>query len=254
MRALLTCVLLTFSLTSLADTYEELYETAGWTEQRANFADALTAAQQRYKDTLPPAVFQALVTNSNRRFASDAIDQRAQQALRTHLPEPQPALEFFQSTLGRKIVSAEVLAARREQLARHANGLPQIEAGSNRQLLIRHLAQALPASEAGAEVSLALAGVAADSLSQMIPGLLGGSQAQSLLGSQRQRMMEQIEANLDNTLLYVYRELSDAELEEYLQFARSQAGQAYYQAALQALRAGLAVGMSGTDLEPQQGT
>ncbi|HAG19242.1 MAG TPA: hypothetical protein DCK80_09205, partial [Pseudomonas sp.] len=173
MRALLTCVLLTFSLASFADTYEELYETAGWTEQRANFADALTAAQQRYKDTLPPAVFQALVTNSNRRFASHAIDQRAQRALREHLADPQPALEFFQSPLGRKIVSAEVLAARREQLARHTDGLPRVTAESNRQLLIRHLAQAIPASEAGAEVSLALAGVAADSLSQMIPGLLG---------------------------------------------------------------------------------
>ena len=171
MRALLTCVLLTFSLASFADTYEELYETAGWTEQRANFADALTAAQQRYKDTLPPAVFQALVTNSNRRFASHAIDQRAQRALREHLADPQPALEFFQSPLGRKIVSAEVLAARREQLARHTDGLPRVTAESNRQLLIRHLAQAIPASEAGAEVSLALAGVAADSLSS--PPLAG---------------------------------------------------------------------------------
>ena len=202
---------------------------------------------------MPPAVFQTLVTNSNRRFASHAIDQRAQQALREHLAEPQPALEFFQSTLGRKIVSAEVLAARREQLAQHASGLPRMEAGSNRQLLIRHLAQALPASEAGAEISLALAGVAADSLSQMIPGLLGGNQAQSLLSSQRQRMIEQIEGDLDNTLLYVYRDLSDAELEQYLEFARSDDGKAYYQAALQALRAGLAVGMSGTELEPQQG-
>ncbi len=252
MRALLTCVLLTLSFSTFADTYQELYETAGWTEQRANFGDALTAAQQRYKDTLPPAVFQALVTNSNRRFAAHAIDQRAQQALRDNLAEPQPALEFFQSTLGRKIVSAEVLAARREQLAKHTAGLPRVEAGSNRQLLIRHLAQALPASEAGAEVSLALAGVAADSLSQMIPGLLGGNQAQSLLSSQRQRMIEQIDADLDNTLLYVYRDLSDAELEEYVTFAQSDEGKAYYQAALQALRAGLAVGMSGAELEPQQ--
>ena len=249
MRALLTCVLLTLSFSSFADTYQELYETAGWTEQRANFGDALTAAQQRYKDTLPPAVFQALVTNSNRRFAAHAIDQRAQQALRGNLAEPQPALEFFQSTLGRKIVSAEVLAARREQLAKHAAGLPRVQAGSNRQLLIRHLAQALPASEAGAEVSLALAGVAADSLSQMIPGLLGGNQAQSLLSSQRQRMIEQIEADLDNTLLYVYRDLSDAELEEFVQFAQSEAGQRYYSAALQALRAGLAVGLSGNETQ-----
>ena len=106
-----------------------------------------------------------------------------------------------------------MLAARREQLARHTDGLPRVTAESNRQLLIRHLAQAIPASEAGAEVSLALAGVAADSLSQMIPGLLGGNQAQNLLSSQRQRMIQQIEADLDNTLLYVYRELSDAELE-----------------------------------------
>ena len=103
------------------------------------------------------------------------------------------------------------------------------------------------------EVSLALAGVAADSLSQMIPGLLGGNQAQNLLSSQRQRMIQQIEADLDNTLLYVYRELSDAELEEYVQFAQSEDGKAYYQAALKSLRAGLAVGMSGAELEPQQG-
>ena len=35
-------------------------------------------------------------------------------------------------------------------------------------------------------------------------------------------------------------------------FAQSDEGKAYYQAALQALRAGLAVGMSGAELEPQQ--
>ena len=105
----------------------------------------------------------------------------------------------------------------------------------------------LPASEAGAEVSLALAGVAADSLSQMLPGILASGQAQSLLNSQRDRLREQIEGDLDNTLLYIYRELSDAELEQYLDFARSAAGQAYYQAALQAVREGLAVGRELTE-------
>jgi hypothetical protein len=251
MRVLIACVLLAFSLSSQADSYDELYEAAGWTDQRANFSDALTAAQQRYKNSLPPAVYQALVTNSNRRFAVDAIDQRAMQALRQNLPDPQPALAFFQSTLGHKVVAAETLAGRREQLARYENGLPRMEAGSNRQLLIRHLAQALPAAEAGAEVSLALAGVAADSLSQMIPGLLGGDQARGLLDSQRERLQQQVESDLDNTLLYIYRELSDAELDGFVEFAQSEAGQGYYRAALQALRAGLAVGVSGTDIQAQ---
>ena len=247
MRALLTCVALVFSLFTLpavADEHAQLYQLTGWPEQRAHFSDALQAAQQRYRNSLPPAVYQALVDNSNQRFAPQAMDQRAQQQLRASLLDPRPALQFFQSPLGRKITAAELLATRRDQLAQHANGLPRVPADATRRLLIRHLAQALPATEAGAEVSLALAGVAADSLSQMIPGLLGGGQAQDLLDSQRQRLMQQMEGDLDNTLLHVYRELSDPELEEFAQFAESAEGKAYYQAALAAIRAGLAVGQS----------
>jgi len=250
MRALCVVLLLIFSLPSLADAHVQLYQAAGWPQQRAHFNDALSAAQQRYRSSLPPAVYQALVTNSNQRFDPQAMDQRAQQSLLQSLADPLPALRFFESPLGRKIVAAELLATHREQLARYADGLPRTEADATRRLLIRHLAQALPAKEAGAEVSLALAGVAADSLSQMIPGLLGGDSAQSLLNSQRQRLIEQIGADLDNTLLHVYRELSDPELEEFVTFAQSAAGQAYYQAALAALRAGLAVGQNTADLAP----
>ncbi|WP_271410174.1 hypothetical protein [Pseudomonas sp. Q1-7] len=252
MRLLFAVTLLLFGLPALADDHASLYQAAGWPEQRAHFNDALAAAQQRYQKTLPPAVYQALVDNSNRRFQPQAIDQRAQAALRGQLNDPRPALTFFQSPLGRKIIAAETLATRRDQLAQHANGLPRIEADATRRLLIRHLAQALPAREAGAEVSLALAGVAADSLSQMLPGLLGGGQAQGMLEGQRQRLMEQIGNDLDNTLLYVYRDLSDPELEEFVTFAQSAEGQAYYQAALAAVRAGLAVGQDASNLTPAQ--
>jgi len=102
-------------------------------------------------------------------------------------------------------------------------------------------------------VSLAIAGVAADSLSQMIPGLLGSDQAQGMLDGQRQRLMAQIGGELDNTLLYVYRDLSDPELEEFANFAESPDGQAYYQAALAAVRASLAVGQSTSSLNPRKG-
>ena len=53
--------------------------------------------------------------------------------------------------------------------------------------------------------------------------------------------MQQIGADLENTLLYVYRDLSDAELTQYVNFAESPSGRSYYQAALAALKAGLAV-------------
>lgn len=250
MRAFFALVLLFCSLPSQADEHSQLYEIAGWPQQRAHFNAALQAAQQRYRSSLPDAVYQALVTNSNQRFAPQAMDQRGEATFRAQLANPAPALAFFQSPLGRKIVKAEVDATRPEELAKHTNGIPRIQADNTRALLIRHLAQALPAKEAGAEVSLALAGVAADSLSQMIPGLMGGGQAQGMLESQRQRLMQQIGADVDNTLLYVYSGLSDPELDEFVMFAESPDGKAYYQAALAAMRAGLAVGQSAPVSNP----
>lgn len=250
MRALTLLLTLILSLPALADGYLQLYQAAGWPQQRMHFSDALQAAQERYRSTLPPAVFQALLNNSNQRFAASAVEQRSRDSLRDNLADPTAALQFFQSELGRKIVNAELLATRSDQLARYANGLPRSEASATRRLLIRHLAQAMPAAEAGAEVSLALAGVAADSLSQMLPGLLGGEGAMSLINSQRQRLIGQINSDIDNTLLHVYRELSDAELEQFVEFAQSETGQAYYLAALAALRDGLAVGRSSASLAP----
>jgi hypothetical protein len=250
MRAITLALTFLLSLPAWADDVLRLYQAAGWPQQRTHFSEALQSAQERYRSSLPPAVFQALVNNSNQRFNPSAVDQRVQQGLRDNLSNPTAALQFFESPLGRKIVSAELTATRRDQLARYANGLPRIEADATRRLQIRHLAQALPASQAGAEVSLALAGIAADSLSQMLPGLLGGDSTHMLLNSQRQRLVEQMNADLDNTLLFVYRDLSDAELEEFVSFVQSPDGQAYYQAALAALRSGLAVGQSAASLAP----
>ncbi|MDX5372379.1 MAG: hypothetical protein LPK18_08080 [Pseudomonadaceae bacterium] len=252
MRVLFASLVLLCSFAVAADEHARLYQNAGWPQQRAHFSEALSAAQQRYRDSLPPALYQALVDNSNRRFEPAAMEQRADAALRMQLADPLPAPRFFDSPLGRKIVAAETHATSREQLAAHAGGLPPIQADATRRLLIRHLAQALPASAAGAEVSLALASVAADSLSSMVPGLLAGAQTQLLVQSQRERLQQQIEADIDNILLHVYRELSDPELEEFAAFAQSPDGQAYYQAALAALRAALAAGESAESLQPAQ--
>lgn len=241
MRRFLLMALIALALPVQADSYQQLFQSAGWPQQRAHFLAALQAAQQRYQSSLPPALYQSLVENSNRRFAAEAIDQRVLGSLRQQLPDSQPALGFFGSDNGRRVVQAEVEASRPEQLARNAQGLPAIQVSASRQALIERLAKALPASEAGAEVSLALASLAADSLSQMLPGLLGNTQSQELLDTQRQRLQQQIDRDLVPSLRYIYRELSDAQLQAFVGFAESAAGQAYYRAAIQAVRAGLDV-------------
>jgi hypothetical protein len=240
MRALLFSFLLLISLPTLADEHLQLYQSAGWPQLRANFSEALAAAQQQYRDNLPPPLFQVLLDNSNRRFAPQAMEQRALLTLRQQLADPRPALTFFRSEVGGKSVAAMVHASRRDQLALFAQGLPRMDASAERRQLIQQLGQAIPAREAAAEVSLALAGVAADSLSQMLPGVMSSEQTRNMLDGQRQRLIVQIGKDLDNSLLYVYRDLNDAELQQYLDFARSPAGQDYYRAALAALRAALA--------------
>lgn len=239
MRFLLLLGVLMSSTSIFADQYQELYQKAGWPQQQIHFAGAVKQTQLRYQDTLPSAIYQALVNNSNHRFAAQAMHQRAQQALRQHLNSPTPALAFFESSIGQKVRAAEVAASSPEQLQRYAAGLPEINADATRRLLIRHLANAIPASQAGAEVTLALGSVAADSLSQMLPGLMGSGQANALLNTQRQRLITEISANIDNSLLHVYQSLSDAELEEFVTFAQSPEGQAYYKAALKTLEASL---------------
>lgn len=69
MRRLFVLLLMFCTSPARADSYDQLYKSAGWPEQRAHFNDALKAAQQRYSNNLPPAVYQALVNNSNQRFA-----------------------------------------------------------------------------------------------------------------------------------------------------------------------------------------
>ena len=171
MRRLLFSLLMFCVLPAWADGHDQLYKVAGWPEQRAHFNDALSAAQQRYQSSLPPAVFQALVNNSNQRFDPKAVDQRAESQLRKNLADPKPALNFFQSPLGK------------EDRGRRIAGDPPRSTGEKRQGLAEDAGQRQPpvdhrspgpgparSREAGAEVSLAIAGVAADSLSAMIPG------------------------------------------------------------------------------------
>lgn len=77
MRRLFLLLMMCCSLPAWADHLDDLFTVAGWPEQRAHFTDALNAAQERYRNNLPPAVYQALVNNSSQRFAAQAMDQRA---------------------------------------------------------------------------------------------------------------------------------------------------------------------------------
>lgn len=238
MRLLLPLILCLCSLLARADEHELLYQLAGWGGQRQHFSSAIDQARQKYRSSLPPALFQQLDATAQRRFEPQAMRQRMLDGLRQQLPDPLAAIRFFDGPTGRAVVAAELAASDPAEVSRQRGGVPLIEVSPARQALLERLARALPAREAGVEMGMAVSSLAAESLGGLLGGL--GADPAMLLEGQRQQLAARIEKDLPLTLRWVYRKLSDAQLAEFVAFAESDQGGLYYQAAIRALRQALA--------------
>jgi hypothetical protein len=185
MRRLFFSLLMFCVLPAWADGHDQLYKVAGWPEQRAHFNDALSAAQQRYRNSLPPAVYQALVNNSNQRFAAQAMDQRAEAQLRKHLADPKPALAFSSRRWGARSSPPNCsppAATSWRKTPRACRRSATTPAADHRP---PGPGPARPRSRRGSQPGDCRRG--GRQLEPMIPGLLGGGQAQGMLNGQRQR-------------------------------------------------------------------
>lgn len=221
MSVLAALVLTTMSVRANTD---RLYELSGMATHQTHFQHALTAAQQRYAQQLPRNVYDSLVRQSNQRFAPQAMTDRAQARLALAINDSshQQALTFYQSPLGRKIVTLETQATSAASVASMQRGIPQMEVSTERLTTLRQLSVSLPALELGVEVSMSLANLATQSANDLLGGLF--QVPGNMVDSRRDTLRGQMQPDLPNTLAYVYRDLSDAELTEYLQWVQSEAG------------------------------
>lgn len=216
----------------MADNYSQLYQAAGWDIQIDHFHQIILDTQRQYKNTLPAMLYQTLLTASNERFNPEAMKQRSEKTLHDQLANPLPALNFFNSALGKKVVLAETKASSKTMIQAHKQGIPLIKLAKERGVLIERLLKAIPYEQGAVHASTALANLAADSLESMMPGM-GVKDTINQLSIPKQQVEQQIHNNLKNTIAYVYRDLSDEDLQSFTQFAESSDGQAYYQVALQ---------------------
>lgn len=203
---------------------DRLYELSGMATHQTHFQHALTAAQQRYAQQLPRNVYESLVRQSNQRFAPQAMTDRAQArlALALNAGSHQQAVAFYESGLGRKIVAVETQATSASSVAAMQRGIPQMDVSTERLDTLRQLSVTLPALELGVEVSMSLANLATQSANDLLGGLF--QVPGNVVDNRRDTLRGQMQPDLPNTLAYVYRDLSDAELKQYLDWAQSEAG------------------------------
>lgn len=232
---LLSSALLLVSLNLQANT-AELYQVSGMHQHQEHFQQALQKAQQRYANQLPANVYQTLVRQSNQRFEPNAMHDRAQGRLAVSLDPNthQQALGFYQSPLGRKVVQLETIATAPANVAAMQAGLPPQTLSPERQALLGRLGNSLPALDLGVEVSMALANLATQSANDFLGGLM--QIPDGLINNRREGLRSQMQPNLGETLAYVYRDLSDAELGQYATWSESNAGRQFYRAVEVAVR------------------
>lgn len=221
-----------------ADTYSDLYKAAGWPVQVEHFDSALKSVQEQYKANIPAFIYQTLVVTINQQFVASEMNQRGEEALRQNLASPSDAQAFFSSDLGVKVVRAETKATSKEELLKNREGVPVLTVSEKRRALFKQLTTAIPYQKVAVEVSLTLTNSLIATVEQLFPNMGIGAQLKPFTPS-KQQIEQQISGHLENTLIYVYRDLSDTELQAFINFAESSGGKAYYNAAQSVVYAGL---------------
>ena len=229
-RTTLMSGLLALSIPAFANT-NELYQLSGMQTHQEHFQQALKKAQQRYASQLPAAVADNLMRQSTARFEPDRMHARAAATMQVNLSdnELEQALTFYRSEIGQQVVAAETRATSPAEVSAMQNGVPLQKVSAERQAMIDRLGSQLPALDMGEEVSMALANMATQSANQILGVLF--QIPDGLATQQRGALRAQMEPNLPQTLLYVYRDLDDNQLKSYADWSESDNGRAFFKAA-----------------------
>jgi hypothetical protein len=161
------------------------------------------------------------------RFAAEALYARIRLEFERSVDGAKlaKALEWYDSPLGRRITGLELAAL-------VSNGEPDADlyaesTSLRRVTLLERLDAGGAASETTVDITMAIVRSLTRAFQPVLPAVarLSRSQLEAELTQTRNRALEQIRRACMVTMLFAYRELSDGELDQYVQFVESEAGQ-----------------------------
>ncbi len=161
--------------------------------------------------------------------------------------EVESVLEWLDSPLGRKCTALESASAAPEALLAmqtYADELQQSPPPPERVALLGELARAVKAAENAVEVVINTQLAVAAGISAMLPA----EQRKPLhvIRNEIEQFRPQITAAMQNqtaiAFLYTYRDLNEDEIQQYIDFARSELGVRYHAAASDAIQQALTAG------------
>jgi Uncharacterized protein conserved in bacteria (DUF2059) len=165
----------------------------------------------------------------SQRFSAAALYARMRLEFEKNLESARlaRALEWYESPLGKRITGLELAS-----LTPDAGQTPDVESrrASQRRLdLLRRLDTSGGASDTTVDVTMAIVGSLARAFQPVLPAVarLSRGQLEQELSQVRNVTLERIRHACLVNMLSAYRDLTDGEVEQYVQFVESEGGQWY---------------------------
>jgi hypothetical protein len=174
-------------------------------------------------------------------YAPDDLRTAARNELLATLPRPDAAtvLRWLSSDLGKRITTLEEVGSSPDEAIKRQDTGPRILASlpAPRKQRIEHLAKLTLSAEAAADLIINTMMGVAHGLALSAPGAAADNieDLKAKLQSQRDRFVEMLGPRIVADFAAMYQPLSDQELDQYIAFCESPAGQKYAVAALGAI-------------------
>jgi hypothetical protein len=162
------------------------------------------------------------------RFAAETLYARIEREFERNFDGAKlaEALEWYGSPLGKRITGLELAAL---VVGAQAADLENIGPSSRRLELLQRLDVGGGASETTVDVTMVIVRNMVRAFQPVLPAVarLSRGQLEDKIAQARSRTLDQIRQACLLTMLFAYRELSDEELDRYVQFVESESGQWY---------------------------
>ena len=225
------CLMLAASLTLAESQIDKLMQLSGINHQLEAIPSSLDAGLNQASGGEGMQEVSAIM---HEHFAPEKLKKSTRKSLDKNLSggDVKKVLEWLESPLGRKITNMEVAASSGDPKKMQA-AMPELMNDEKRVALVKKLDDAVLATESSVSMSMGMQ-------KAMLAGVISKSpQGMDQLDQMVESMRPQIEAQYDKyiipSMVYTYRSLSHKELERYIDFAKTGAGQRYHKAVFSAM-------------------
>lgn len=245
---------------------DEVLELYGVTEQVEQLAGMLLASLDQQQAQLDPEVYRVLRNAFEFTFTSEKLYNRLAASFAEQANEAQLArtLTWLQTPLSRKMTGLELAANTREAMAGLQKYSALIESQpppQPRRALIERFDETVGATRLALEVQVAVLRALLEGANSLLPQERQSApeQVDSLVTRMRAQFQEPLRQQVQVSLLYTYREVSDDELAEYLTYWETEDGHWLNWTTSRALlaaigevsrEAGTLIGLQGVDVTP----